>query len=67
MTMGPAWFFRAERTQRVEVLGPKRCRYISEDAFAGLFSPVVEALYGAKVQRGFDALAAALARRAEQG
>jgi hypothetical protein len=64
MTMGPAWFFRAERVQRVEVLGPARCRYISEDAFAGLFSPVVEALFGPKVQRGFDRMATALARRA---
>jgi hypothetical protein len=65
MTMGPAWFFRAERVQTVEPLGPTRCRYVSEDAFAGLFSPVVEALYGGKVQRGFDALGAALARRAQ--
>ncbi|HLT35862.1 MAG TPA: SRPBCC domain-containing protein [Enhygromyxa sp.] len=65
MTIGPAWFFRAERVQRVEPLGPERCRYVSEDAFAGLFSPIVEALYGAKVQRGFDALGAALKRLAE--
>lgn len=67
MTIGPAWFFRAERVQRVEPLGSDRCRYISEDAFAGLFSPVVELLFGGKVQRGFDALAAALRSRAEQG
>jgi hypothetical protein len=67
MTMGPAWFFRAERSQRVEPLGLERCRYVSEDAFAGVFSPVVERLYGAKVQRGFDALGAALRERAERG
>lgn len=66
MTMGPAWFFRAERVQRVEVLGPARCRYISEDAFAGLFSPIVELFFGPKVQRGFDALGAALACHAER-
>ncbi len=66
MTIGPAWFFRAERVQRVEPLGDDRCRYVSEDAFAGVLSPVVEALYGAKVQRGFDAMAAALRRRAER-
>ncbi|MFO7561396.1 MAG: SRPBCC domain-containing protein [Enhygromyxa sp.] len=65
MTIGPAWFFRAQRVQRVEPLGPARCRYVSEDAFAGLFSPVVEALFGGKVQRGFDALGAALRRHAE--
>jgi hypothetical protein len=65
MTIGPGWFFRAERVQRVEPLGSERCRYVSEDAFAGLFSPVVELLYGAKVQRGFDALGRALERHAE--
>jgi hypothetical protein len=64
MTIGPAWFFRAQRSQRVEPLGPNRSRYISEDAFAGAFSPIVEALYGAKVQRGFDAMGVALAKRA---
>lgn len=67
MTMGPAWFFRAERIQTVTALGSDRCRYVTEDAFAGLFSPVVELLYGAKVQRGFDALAAGLKRFAEAG
>ncbi|KIG19035.1 hypothetical protein DB30_05939 [Enhygromyxa salina] len=67
MTIGPAWLFRAERVQRVEVLGDQRCRYVSEDAFAGALSPVVELLYGGKVQRGFDALGAALKRRAESG
>lgn len=66
MSMGPAWWFRAERSQRVEALGDRRCRYVTEDPFAGLFAPVVTALYGAKVQRGFEALAAALARRAER-
>ena len=67
LTMGPAWFFRAERNQRVEPLGPDCCRYVSEDAFAGLFSPIVELLYGGKVQRGFDAMGAALARHASAG
>ncbi len=65
MTIGPAWLFRAERVQTVEPLGPERCRYVSEDAFAGLLSPLVELLYGAKVQRGFDAMGAALVARAE--
>ncbi|PRQ08053.1 SRPBCC domain-containing protein [Enhygromyxa salina] len=67
MTIGPAWFFRAERIQRVEVLGDQRSRYVSEDAFAGLLSPIVELLFGGKVQRGFDRLGAALKRRAEAG
>lgn len=65
MEMGPAWFFRAERWQRVEALGPTRCRYATEDAFAGVFAPVVLALYGDAVRRGFEAAAEALARRAQ--
>jgi hypothetical protein len=67
MEIGPAWFFRAERWQRVEPLAPARCRYATEDSFDGLFAPVVFALYGKAVQRGFDAFARALARRAEAG
>ncbi len=66
MTMGPAWWFRAQREQRVERLAADRCRYMTEDVFAGLFAPVVHALYGAKVQRGFEAAALALAQRAER-
>ena len=64
MTIGPRWLFRAERFQRVEVLGESRCRYVTEDAFAGLISPIVQLLYGGRVQRGFDAVAKALERRA---
>lgn len=62
MTMGPAWWFRAERWQRVEVLDAGRCRYSTGDEFEGLFAPFVYALYGAKVRRGFEAVAAALAQ-----
>lgn len=65
--MGPAWFFRAERWQRVEPLGPTRCRYATEDAFEGVFAPVVLAFYAEPVRRGFEAAARALARRAEAG
>jgi len=64
MTMGPGWWFRAERWQRVDVLGPERCRYATGDEFEGLFAPVVYASYGAKVRRGFEAVARALAARA---
>ena len=64
MTLGPRWLFRAERWQRVEVLGPSRCRYVTEDAFAGLMSPILQWAYGGRVQRGFDAVAKALEARA---
>ncbi|MFV8754871.1 SRPBCC family protein [Nannocystaceae bacterium ST9] len=64
-TMGPAWWFRAERWQRVEPIDDRRCRYVTEDPFEGVFAPVVAALYADKVRRGFEAVARALARRAE--
>lgn len=65
VAMGPGWWFRAERWQRVEPITSERCRYSTEDLFEGLFAPIVLALYGTKVQRGFEAVASGLARRAE--
>lgn len=55
----------ANRTQRLTELGPSRTRYVSVDRFAGAIVPLVMALYGADVQRGFDATARALKARAE--
>lgn len=57
--------FRARREQRVEVLGERRCRYMSDEKFEGPLAWLVDALYGVKLRRAFDANAAALARRAE--
>jgi hypothetical protein len=57
--------FHAERLQKVEPLGEYRCRYTSEETFTGPLAWLVHVLYGVKVQRGFEATAAALAKRAE--
>jgi hypothetical protein len=61
--IGPSWLFRAERLQWVEVIDDDRCRYVSDETFAGAIAWLVHLLYGAKVQRGFDATGDALTRR----
>lgn len=62
--IGPAWLFRAERLQWVEELDEGRCRYVSDETFVGAIAWLVNLLYGAKVQRGFDATGDALVQRA---
>ncbi len=55
----------ANRTQRLTDLGGERTRYESVDRFHGGIVPLVMALYGRHVQRGFDETARALKARAE--
>lgn len=57
--------FVGERWQRVEVLGPRRCRYETGEQFRGLFAPLVDLCVGDRVQAGFEAVAAALREAAE--
>lgn len=57
--------FYGERWQRVEALDDRRCRYTTEEQFSGPLAWLVDRLYGTKVQRGFEAVADALARRFE--
>lgn len=57
--------FRARREQWVEEIDERRCRYTSDEKFAGPLAWLVNALYGVKLHRAFDATAVALARRAE--
>ena len=63
--VGAPWLLQAMREQRLEVLGDDVCRYTTSDAFNGLLTPVVIALSGSFVRRGFNAAAEALKRRAE--
>ncbi|MBL9026951.1 MAG: SRPBCC domain-containing protein [Myxococcales bacterium] len=56
---------RAERYQRLTAIGERETRYETADVFEGLLVPVVLGLYGARIQLGFDATAAALKARAE--
>lgn len=57
--------FHAQRRQWVVALGERRCRYMNEETFSGPLAWLVDRLYGAKVQRGFEATATALVKRAE--
>jgi hypothetical protein len=57
--------FHAQRLQWVVALGERRCRYMNEETFSGPLAWLVNKLYGAKVQRGFEATATALVKRAE--
>jgi hypothetical protein len=65
MVMGHPFLLRAERYQRLTALGPSETLYETADDFEGLLVPLVFALYGASIQRGFDATAAALKARCE--
>jgi hypothetical protein len=55
-----------ERCQWLEPLPDGRVRYVTEDLIEGTLNPIVLALYGADIDRGFKAVAAALKVRAEQ-
>jgi hypothetical protein len=57
----------AEREQLVTPTGAATCRYSTSDAMSGLLAPLVLALYGGSITRGFEGLAAALKARAEAG
>ena len=65
-TMLHSAVLRANRTQRLIALTEARTRYVSVDRFEGAIVPLVMALYGASVQRGFDETARALKTRAER-
>ncbi|MCB9748603.1 MAG: SRPBCC domain-containing protein [Myxococcales bacterium] len=57
----------ALRTERMQYLEPREggTRYYTHDRFAGPLTPLVLALYGAKIAAGFTAVGRALKRRVE--
>jgi uncharacterized protein YndB with AHSA1/START domain len=67
MHMGAAWLVRAERCQWLEALDGDRTRYVTEDRIAGWLTPLVLALYGRSMQRGFEGVAQGLKGRVESG
>jgi hypothetical protein len=67
MTMGAPWLLRANRVQRLTRRPDGGTHYFTEDVFDGALVPLVMALYGADIQRGFEGVARALAVRAERG
>ena len=62
---GSSRILRASRSQVVEPVGAGRTRYVTADVFAGVLSPLVIAIYGKAVERGFRSVAEALKVRAE--
>lgn len=65
-TIGARWLLQAVREQRLEVLDEARCRYTTSDEFKGVLMPFVILFAGGFVRRGFNDVAKALKRRAEQ-
>ena len=65
MQMGPRFVLRAERCQTVTPVGGQRTRYVNEDRIHGWLAPVVMAIFGPAMQRGFEQVAVALKKRAE--
>ena len=55
----------AAKTQTITALGPDRCSYHTTDTMAGVLAPVVQALFGRAILRGFEETAHALKGRAE--
>jgi hypothetical protein len=55
----------SRRCHELRAAGAGRTRYQSRFELSGFLSPVVRALLGARLERGFGAMTAALRRRAE--
>ena len=64
-TIGARFLLYALREQRLEALGESQCRYVTTDAFSGLLTPLVVAVAGRAVERGFNSVARGLKQRAE--
>lgn len=58
---------RSLRTQKVEAIAGNRTRYTAHFEVRGWLSPLVKALLGKDLKRGFDGVAAGLKRQAEGG
>jgi uncharacterized protein YndB with AHSA1/START domain len=54
------WILKAMRTQQLIVVNENKTKYINEDVVEGLLSPLVHALYGRWIQKGFDEISLAL-------
>ena len=66
LTMGAAFLLTAERCQTLTPLSGDRTHYITEDRFRGLLTPLVMAIFGRAMQRGFEECAKGLKKQAEQ-
>ncbi|GAB2530125.1 SRPBCC family protein [Spirosoma aerophilum] len=62
----PAFLLKANRIQQIEPLGERQSRYRTWETFSGPMAPLVMFLFRNDIQRGFNAVATALKRYAEQ-
>lgn len=60
------WWIRGERVQRVEALGPNRCRYTNDEQVHGLLGGIVGPLMGASVRAGLEAAGQGLKAHCER-
>jgi uncharacterized protein YndB with AHSA1/START domain len=65
MKMGARFLLNAERIQTLTPIDAQRTRYLTEDSFHGWLAPLVLALYGRAMQRGFGDCALGLKKAAE--
>jgi uncharacterized protein YndB with AHSA1/START domain len=61
------WFLKTHRIQRLTKIDDQRTHYFTEDKFWGLATPLVMAMYGRKVQDGFNFVADAIKKYSETG
>ncbi len=66
MHMGKADWGRGHRTQEIVRLDAGRSRYVCEDNIGGRLRPLIIGFFGGAMQRGFDDVALALKKEAEQ-
>lgn len=65
MNLGFDFLLKARRDQQLVKISNDWCSYQTWDAFSGIFTPLVLALFGNDVQTGFDKMAIALKAHAE--
>lgn len=65
MKMGARFLLHAERVQVLTAIHAHRTRYVTEDRFSGWLRPLVLALYGKAMERGFMDCALGLKKAAE--
>lgn len=60
------WWMRGERVQRLEALGPDRCRYTNDEQVHGIFGLCIGPVFGPLVRRGLEQAGAALKAHTER-
>lgn len=60
-------FLRAERIQHISERADGSVTYFTEDVIWGVLSPIVDAIYGKNIQRGFKDVARGLKAYCENG